>query len=87
MPELPLDDDQRHTLARHLDSVSMPKLMRSEASAHARGEREAPQRRARCCRGQRSALCRALDHAQECPNRHSTADLKPSVYVLPGPGV
>jgi hypothetical protein len=27
MPELPLDDDQRYALARHLDGVSMPELM------------------------------------------------------------
>ncbi len=34
MPELPLDDDQRHTLARHLDSVSMPELMRGQPPTH-----------------------------------------------------
>ena len=33
-PELPLDDDQRHTLARHLDSVSMPELMRGQLPTH-----------------------------------------------------
>ena len=34
MPEPPLDDDQRHTLARHLDSVSMPELMRGQPPTH-----------------------------------------------------
>jgi len=39
MPELPLDDDQRHTLARHLDSVSMPELMRRQPPTHPGGDR------------------------------------------------
>jgi hypothetical protein len=34
MPELSLDDDQRHTLARHLDGVSMPELMRGQPPTH-----------------------------------------------------
>jgi hypothetical protein len=34
MPELPLDDDQRHALARHLNSMSMPQLMWREAATH-----------------------------------------------------
>jgi hypothetical protein len=34
VPELPLDDDQRHALARHLDRVSVPELMRREPATH-----------------------------------------------------
>ena len=34
MPELSLDDDQRHTFASHLDGMGVAKLMRRKASAH-----------------------------------------------------
>jgi hypothetical protein len=39
VPKLALDDDQRHALARHLDRVLVPELMRSKASAHPRCDR------------------------------------------------
>jgi hypothetical protein len=35
MTELALDHVQRHALARHLDGVRVPKLVRSEAPSHA----------------------------------------------------
>jgi hypothetical protein len=35
MSELSLDHDQRDPLSRHLDSVHVAQLMRSEAAAHA----------------------------------------------------
>ncbi|HEY5171328.1 MAG TPA: hypothetical protein VIK54_06335 [Acidimicrobiia bacterium] len=34
MPELPLDDHERHALVRHLDRVSMPELMRRKPPTH-----------------------------------------------------
>jgi hypothetical protein len=34
MPELPLDDDQRHSFARHLDRVGVSELMRRKASSY-----------------------------------------------------
>ena len=34
MPELALDDDQRHALAGHLDGMRVTELMRREALAH-----------------------------------------------------
>ncbi len=34
MPELPLDDEQRHSFARHLDRVGVSELMRREASSY-----------------------------------------------------
>jgi hypothetical protein len=34
MPELTLDDEQRHPFARHLDRVGVPELMWREPSAH-----------------------------------------------------
>jgi hypothetical protein len=35
MPELALDDDQRHALAGHLDGVRVAQLVGREASPHA----------------------------------------------------
>jgi hypothetical protein len=35
VPELALDDNQRHALASHLDGVGVAELMRREAAAHA----------------------------------------------------
>lgn len=35
MPELALDDIERHALAGHLNGVSVTKLMRGEAASHA----------------------------------------------------
>jgi hypothetical protein len=35
MAELALDGDQRHAFANRLDGVSVPELVRREASAHA----------------------------------------------------
>jgi hypothetical protein len=34
MPELALDNDQRHTLMRHLDRVCVAELMRREPPTH-----------------------------------------------------
>jgi hypothetical protein len=34
MPELPLDDEQRHSLARHLNGVRVSELMWREASSY-----------------------------------------------------
>jgi hypothetical protein len=36
VPELALDNDQRHGLMRHLDSVRMAELMGGEPTAHTR---------------------------------------------------
>jgi hypothetical protein len=35
VPELSLDDDQRHAFAGHLNGMGVAKLMRREATAHA----------------------------------------------------
>ena len=43
VPQLALDDVQRHALARHLDRVRVTQLMRSEASPHSRLRGGAPQ--------------------------------------------
>jgi hypothetical protein len=43
MPELALDDDQRHAFPRHFHCVRVPELMRREPPAHARGDRRVTQ--------------------------------------------
>jgi TRAP-type C4-dicarboxylate transport system substrate-binding protein len=43
MPELPLYDDERNALARHLDSVSMPELMGRKPPTHPGGGRRIAQ--------------------------------------------
>jgi hypothetical protein len=43
MPELPLYDDQRYALARHLDSVGMPELMWRQPATHPGCDRGAAQ--------------------------------------------
>jgi hypothetical protein len=37
VPELTLDDEQRHALAGHLDGVRVPELMGRKATAHSGG--------------------------------------------------
>ena len=39
MPELPLDDDKRDTLVRHLDRVSVSQLVRREPAVERRRQR------------------------------------------------
>jgi hypothetical protein len=41
--ELALDDDERHAFVRHLDGVSVAKLVRREAPTNARGRSRAAQ--------------------------------------------
>ena len=43
MPELLLDDHERHALARNLDRVRMPDLMRREPATHPGRDRRIPQ--------------------------------------------
>ena len=43
VPELALDDGERYALARHLDCVSVAKLMRCEAASHAGHDGEVAQ--------------------------------------------
>jgi hypothetical protein len=43
VPELALDDDQRHAFTRHLDGVGVPELVWGEAPANACSECRPPQ--------------------------------------------
>jgi catechol 2,3-dioxygenase-like lactoylglutathione lyase family enzyme len=69
VPELALDDDQRHAFVGHLDRVSVAQLVRREAAPDSRRRRCASQLGA--CRGRRPAAsvrC-AVDNAQQRTDR------------------
>jgi hypothetical protein len=85
--ELALDHDQRHALARHLDRVRVPQLVRREAPSHARLARHVAQLRAR--RGGRPgppARC-AVDDAEQRSDRQHHPRLEPGLKLLPRPVV
>jgi hypothetical protein len=48
MAELTLNHDQRHTLARHLDGMGVPELVRRKPAPDTGGDGDAAQVRARC---------------------------------------
>jgi hypothetical protein len=67
--ELALDDDQRHALAGHLDGVGVAELVGREASTHSCRGGDTPQLGA--CRGGRpvAPARRAIDDAEQRPDR------------------
>jgi len=69
MPELPLDNDQRHALVCELYSVSMSELMGREASTDAGRFRRSAQLFARCRRFPAPPCRRAMQHAEQRANR------------------
>ncbi len=87
MAELALDRHQRLTLVGKLDSLRMPQLMRCEPSAHARRFRWSPQLFAGGA-GLPAPTCgRAMDHAEQRPDRERGAELLPWGQRVPGPAV
>jgi hypothetical protein len=65
VPELALDDDQRHAFSSHLDGVRMPQLVRREAAPHTGRGGGAPQLGS-CGRGRPvPSARRGVDHAQQ----------------------
>jgi hypothetical protein len=87
MSELALDDEQRDTLARHLDSVSVAELMRRESS---------PDTGERCCvaqlftRSERrpgASAGRSGQDAEQRADGQRDADVQPLLKLLPGPVV
>jgi hypothetical protein len=87
MLELALNDDQRHALARHLDRVRVPELVRREAPPHARP----PARRVAAPSGRRrppmgARAWRRYD-AEQRSDRRLDPRLEPGLKLLPGPVV
>jgi hypothetical protein len=87
MPELPLDDHERHALAGHLDGVGVPELMRGEPAANAGlfgGPVELGADPGWCAR---TSACRASKDAEERADRQAGADLEPGLELVPCPAV
>ena len=87
MPELPLNDDERHAFASHLDSVGVAQLMRCEASAYAGASRGAPQLGTCPARGLRATAGASVDDAEQWTDRQSDARDEPRFKFLPAPVV
>ena len=69
VPELPLDDDERHSLMRHLHGMRVTELMGREPSTHTRLDRGAAQLLASRRRLLVTTDGRATDHAQQRADR------------------
>jgi hypothetical protein len=86
VPELALDDDQRHAFAGHLDGVRVAQLVRREAPPHARVPGDAAQ----LCAGRarpRPPAGGAVYDAEQRPDRQLDARLEPRCELVPGPVV
>ena len=78
---------QRHPLARHLNGMGMAQLMRRKAPPHTGPARHLPQLRARGGGRPRPPAGRAVDDAEQRPDRQLEADLEPGRELFPGPVV
>src|SRR5919106_3113289 len=87
MPELALDDDQRHALAGHLDGVRVAQLVRREASSYAGLAGDAAQLGAGGGGRPGPPARGAVDDAEQRPDRQLEARLEPGRELLPGPVV
>jgi hypothetical protein len=87
MPELALDDDQRHPLAGHLDGVRVAQWVRREPSPYAGLASGAAQLGAGGRGHPRPSARGAVDDAEQRPNRQLNARLEPGRELLPGPVV
>jgi hypothetical protein len=72
VPELALDDDQRHALARHFDGMGVAELVRREASPHSCLAGDASELRAGGGGGPRPSAPGAVDGAEHWSDRSST---------------
>jgi hypothetical protein len=80
--ELALDDDQRHALARHLDGMGVPELVRREASPHSCLAGDASELRARGGGGPRPSARGAVDNAEQRSDWELDARLEPGRELL-----
>src|SRR5436305_7233561 len=83
MTELALDDQQRDTLTRHLYRVSMPELVRREASAYTGPSSGSVQLSADAGRCPRMTAGRAAQDAEQCADWKRGAQLQPRAQLLP----
>ena len=87
MPELALNDDQRHALAGHLDGVRVAQLVRRKASPHTGLAGDAAQLGAGGGGRLRPSARGAVDDTEQRPNRQLDPGLEPGRELLPGPVV
>jgi hypothetical protein len=83
VPELALDDEQRHPLAGHLDRVGMPQLVGREASPYTRAGGGLVQLRAHTSRCQWAPRGRTAQHAKQRSVRERGPELEPRVELFP----
>jgi hypothetical protein len=82
MPELALDNEQRHSLVSHLDRVGVSELMRREATPDPRCGGSPAQLTARGRRLPVASGGRAVDHAEQRADREPDAELLPGLELL-----
>jgi hypothetical protein len=87
MPQLALNDVERHPLVRQLDGVGVAQLVRGKPLSDAGPRGDAPQLRAGGVGSPRPATRAPLDHAQQRTDRHPDAQLEPGPEVIPAPAV
>jgi hypothetical protein len=87
VPELPLDDEQRDPLARHLDRVRVAELMRREPAPDPGGHGGVVQLGADSGRSEWPPACRAAQEAEQPAGRQFPAEFEPWVEVRPCPAV
>ncbi len=87
MSELPLDDQQRYTLARHLDRVRVAQLMWREATAHSSASSRSVQLSSHAGRCPWPTLSRAAKHTEKRADRQLGSQLKPRRELTPRPSV
>jgi hypothetical protein len=87
MPELPLNDRNRDPLARHLDSMSVPKLMRRQPPTDTGTHSSRPELLARRGRRPRPTGGRTTQHTQQRPDRQRCAQLDPRPDLLEAPPI
>jgi hypothetical protein len=88
MPQLPLDDGQRHPLARKLDSVRVTKLVRRQPTANTSSERVPAQLPTHGGRRPWPPASRTIDHTEQWANRQIHTTGKPrSEMITPRPDI
>ena len=85
MPELALDDVDRHSLTSELDGVRVPQLMRREPPTHAGLGGETSKLPADSSRRPCATAGRAVDDAEQRPDRQLHTVLEPAVEMLETP--
>src|SRR3954471_3193966 len=87
VPELALDDVERHALAQQLECLSVPQLVRGDAATHA-GPGCAPMQRS-ACRGCMpcASAAGAVDDAEQRTDRHRLTRAQPWLELLKAPVV